>query len=136
MCNCCTHKCFITLQAVTSATQIQLPDNSRIRNGRVTSIALRRSGSATLKTITGATVAADSVIATANMFLVTLGGEQICAPIPLSFLQRDYNAPEPLKVNWQQIDLTQSTITLTPANATDVVEIIFGLDCDFCEVKI
>lgn len=132
MCNCNKHQCFITLQALTSANQISLPDSSRIRNGRVTSIFVRRSGSLTLKSSTGADVASDSVIGTASLMLNNLNGEQILAPLPLSSLQRDYNSPEPLHVNWKQIDLTQSVITLTPANATDVVEVIFGLDCDFC----
>lgn len=133
---CCPkHKCFITLTVPTTSTQITLPDSSRIRNGKVTSIFMRRSGSATLKAANGATVAADSVVATANITLNNLNGEQILAPFPLSALQRDYNSPEPLAVSWQQIDLTQSVITLTPANATDVIEIIFGLDCDFCFIQ-
>lgn len=133
---CCNkHKCFITLTQATTATQITLPDNSRIRNGVVTSIFMRRSGSATLKASNGATVASDAVVATANITLTNLNGEQVLAPFPLSALQRDYNSPEPLAVNWAQIDLTQSIITLTPANATDVIEIIFGLDCDFCTIQ-
>lgn len=131
---CCKkHQCFITLQTTTNSTQISLPDSSRIRNGKVTSIMLRRSGTLTLKSATGATLASDATIGTASIVVKDLNGNEITAPLPLSVLQRDYNSPEPLAVNWASVDLTQTTITIIPANATDVVEIIFGLDCDTCK---
>ena len=129
----CKHQCFITLQTLTNSTQISLPDSSRIRNGRVTSIMMRRSGSLTLKTAQGTTVASDATIGTGSIVVKDLNGNEITAPLPLSVLQRDYNEPEPLAVNWSSVDLTQTVITITPANATDAVEIIFGLDCDTCK---
>ena len=131
---CCKkHQCFITLISITNANQISLPDSSRIRNGKVTSIMMRRSGSLTLKTANGATVASDATIGTASIVVKDLNGNEITAPLPLSVLQRDYNSPEPLAVNWSSVDLTQTVITIAPANATDAVEIIFGLDCDTCK---
>jgi hypothetical protein len=135
MCN-CKHQCTITLSATTSGAVLNLPDSSRIRNGRVNYIALRKSGAATLKNVNGQTLAADTVINTANLRVVNLNGFAICDPIPLSFLQRDANSPEPYAVDWQNVDPTQCVITLDTSaagySATAVVEIIFGLDCQEC----
>lgn len=133
MCKPC-HNCFITLETLTNAAQISLPDNTRIRDGVVTSIFLRRSGSGTLKTAKGTTVASDAVIGTAHLSLKNTNGKEITAPIPLSSLQRDYNAPEPLCVNWRMIDLSQSSIVLdfAAATATHAIEIVFGIECKDC----
>ena len=134
---CCNkaHQCFITLQTLTSAATVSLPDSARIRNGKVTSIFLRRSGTLTLKTAQGTTVASDAVIGTAHLTLKDLNGNELTSPIPLSSLQRDFNAPEPLHVMYEGIDLMQSTIVLdfAAATATQCIEIIFGLDCAQCK---
>lgn len=132
---CCKHECFITLQTLADAAQVTLPDSARIRDGKVTSIQLRRAGSLTLKTYQGTTIVADTVIATAHIWVKNLNGQEIAAPIPLQTLQRDYNSPEPLKVDWSNVDLTQSTIVLdtTGVNAGECIEIIFGLDCTTCK---
>jgi len=135
MCN-CKHQCTITLSATTDAANINLPDSSRIRRGTVNYIALRKSGSSTLKNVNGATLAADTVVDTAHLRVVNLNGFAVCDPIPLSFLQRDANSPEPYAVKWKDIDPTQCVITLDTGasgySATDVIEIIFGLDCQEC----
>ena len=132
---CCKpNQCFITIEALTNSAQISLPQSNRIQEGRVTSIMLRRSGSATLKSYTGNTLASDAVIATAHIRLKKLDGSEVTSPIPLSSLQRDFNSPDPLLVDWKNIDLTQSQIVLdfSVATATHVVEVIFGLDCTNC----
>lgn len=135
MCKNC-HECFITLTTLTDAATVALPDSARIRNGKVTSVFLRRSGSATLKTAAGIVVASDAVIGTAHLTLKNTNGEDITSPIPLSSLQRDYNNPEPLCVSWRNIDLTQSSIALdlAAATATQAIEVVFGLECKHCNV--
>ena len=131
MCN-CKHKCFITVSAFTSSGSFTLPNSERINKGRVTSVMLRRSGASTLKNAAGATLATDAVIGTAHIAFKNSNGEEVTSPLPLSTLQRDYNNPDPLPVNWQGIDLGQTVITLdaSAVTASHVVEIIFGLECD------
>ena len=132
---CCKHhKCFITVEALTSSGSVNLPDSTRIRNGKVTSIQLRRSGALTLKTSKGVTVATDAVIGTGHLILKDSNGTEITSPLPLSSLQRDYTSPEPLAVSWVNVDLTQSNIVFDASvvNAAHAVEITFGLDCDNC----
>lgn len=133
---CCNkkHKCFITLLTLTNGANIGLPDSNRIREGKITSVFLRRSGTLTLKAYNGATVATDAVVGTAHMTLKDKNGMEITSPIPLSSLQRDFNSPEPIAVDWSNIDPTQTAIVLDGAAATasHVIEIIFGLECNNC----
>lgn len=133
---CCKHKCFITLETLTNAANVTLPDNSRIRDGKITSILLRRADGGTLKSPLGRTLAADTVIATAHATFRNKNGLAITDPVPLSMLQRDYNSPEPLAVSWTDVDPTQTTIVIDTGaagyNAAHVIEIVFGLDCDQC----
>jgi len=134
MCNKC-HKCFISVSTQTPTTgSTTLPDNQQINKGVITSIQMRRSGSLTLKNATGATVATDAVVGTAHITLKNSDGKQIFAPLPLSVLQRDFNAPDPLCVNIEGVDLAQSTINYDGAAATaaHVFELIFGIACDKC----
>lgn len=130
MCSKC-HKCFITLEALTNASSITLPDNQQINKSKITSIQMRRSGALTLKSATGKTLATDAVVGTAHITLKNSNGLQLFAPLPLSTIQRDYNSPEPLCLNIEGVDLSQSTIVLdgAAAIATSVLEVIFGLDC-------
>ncbi len=129
------HKCFITLQTLTNAAQIGLPDNVRIRTGRVTSVQMRQSSSA-LKSVQGTTLAVQAVIDTAHVYFKDSNGREIAAPMPLNLLQRNTSAPEPLAVNWENIDPTQTQIILDTTavgySATACIELIFGLDCDNC----
>jgi hypothetical protein len=135
MCN-CKHQCTITLSTPTNGASLNLPDSSRIRDGVVSYIALRKAGGATLKNVNGQTLAADTVVNTAHLKVVNKNGFAICDPIPLSFLQRDANAPDPYPVKWQEVDPTQCVITLDTGaggySATAVIEIIFGIDCQAC----
>lgn len=135
MCNCCAHKCFITLSAIAASGNIQFPDSARIRDGRITSVNVRRSGAATLKNESQQVLVPDTVVNTAYLVVKNKNGTEIFKG-PLSMLQRDYNAPEPLRVNWQGVDPTQSNIifdtTAAGYAATQVFEITFGLDCDDC----
>lgn len=119
----------------TSSNNLPLPDSSRIRNGKVRSLQIRRAGSATLYDINGATLAADSVVAGAHLIVNNANGFNI-APIPLQTLQRDYNNPEPMRVKWLNIDPTQCRIVLNTAasgySATAVIELLWELECDEC----
>lgn len=133
MCKSC-HKCFVTVETLTNGSSVTLPDNNQINKSRITSIQMRRSGTLTLKSVTGKTLATDAIVGTAHLTLKNSSGVQIFAPLPLSALQRDYNSPEPMCVNIEGVDLAQSTIALdgAAATATHVFEIIFGLACDKC----
>lgn len=101
---------------------------------------LRRLGSATGISATGATLAADSVIATAHLVLVNSRNVQVMNPIPLQLLQRDYNFPEPYQLDpavYAGIDLSRSYIILSTSaagySATAVIELVFEYECDICK---
>lgn len=128
---CCTDKNILTAEVVTSASILQLPTsaNDRIKNSRLTSVWVPRSGTTTLKTPLGATVAADTVLATAYLSLKDINGKEIIQ-IPFWQIMRDYNSPEPLRLALDNVDLTQSTIkldtTATGYNAAHAILITFG----------
>jgi hypothetical protein len=134
MCQKC-HQCTVTVETLTNAGVITLPNVQRIRTNPVLGINVRRSGSLTLKTKTGKTVAADTVIATAHLQLVDQQGF-VVVDEPLSNFQRDYNSPEPRCVNYQNIDMEKSNITMdtgaTGYSATAAIEITFEIACDQC----
>lgn len=133
MCNCC-NLCIeeISLEVVTNGAAINLPVNQRIQNANIKRILVRRSGSATLKSVTGKTLAADTVIATAHLILNDLGGKEKIK-YPISALQRDFNSPDAYQCDLVNIDPTQCQIILDTTasgyNAAHVVEIIFGIEC-------
>lgn len=130
------HKCFITIQTLTNAATVSLPDNVRIRKGRVTSVQMRQSADV-LKSVQGTTLAVQAVINTAHVYFKDSNGKEIAAPMPLNTLQRNLSSPEPLAVNWTNVDPTQTQIILDTAavgySATACFEFIFGIDCDNCE---
>lgn len=132
---CCKDNCIVTAEVLTNAAQISLPlgVNERIQNNTLTSIMVPRSGSSTLKSASGKTVAADTVLATAHLVLKDSNGKEIVT-IPLWHLMRDYNSPEPLRGEWIGVDVTQSYIILdlTAATTTQVIEITFGYNCKLC----
>lgn len=120
---------------MTSGANLSLPDVAEIRDGYIRSIWLRRSGTATLLTRLGTTVAADTVIDTAHLTLVNQRSNQMMI-IPLSTLQRDFNSPEPFATDenlYAGIDLSRSSIVLstgaTGYNAAHAIELIFEYDC-------
>lgn len=134
---CCKNKCFITAEVLTSAANVNLPAgiNERIQNNVVTSIWAPRSGSNTLKTQSGKTVASDIVMATAHLFLLDSNGKQIVV-LPMWMIMRDFNSPEPLQGEWANIDVTQSYILLDIGAsgwaATQAIELTFGYNCEKC----
>jgi len=125
----------VTAEVLTNAAIINLPlaVNERIQNHTLTSIMVPRSGSTTLKSATGKTVASDAVIATAHLVLKDSNGKEVVT-IPLWNLMRDYNSPEPMRGEWIGVDVTQSQIILdlTAATVTQVIEITFGYACKTC----
>lgn len=139
MCN-RPHTCFKTQEVVTSAAIVKLVDVAEIRESRLRSIMLRRMGSATGISATGATLAPDSVIATAHLVLVNSRNVQVMNPMPLQLLQRDYNFPEPYQLDpavYAGIDLSRSYIILSTSaagySATNVIELVFEYECDVCK---
>lgn len=138
MCNCKRYKCSLTFEVVTSSANVNLPESNRLRNSKVVGVAVMRAGGATLLSPNGATLATDAVVGSAYLNLTNVNGTQLCPQLPLSHLMRDYNAPDPLPVNWTEIDPTQTSLTINTGasgyNAAHVVMITFFLDCDNCGV--
>lgn len=139
MCN-RPHTCFKTQEVVSSAAIVKLVNVAEIRESRLRSIMLRRMGSATGISATGATLAPDSVIATAHLVLVNSRNVQVMNPMPLQLLQRDYNFPEPYQLDpavYAGIDLSRSYIILSTSaagySATNVIELVFEYECDVCK---
>lgn len=131
---CCTcDKNILTAEVTTSGGILQLPTsaNDRIKQSRLTSVWVPRSGTTTLKSPLGATVAADTVLATAYLSLKDVNGKEVIQ-LPFWQIMRDYNAPAPLKLCLDNVDLTQSTIrldtTATGYNAAHAIVIVFGYD--------
>jgi len=138
MCNCCEHRCFELQEIVTSAAQVFLPDDTRIRTNLITSVYIQPSdpaGSLTYLTPLGRTSATWSVLNSSYLYVKNQNGTTL-APIPLAALIRTTEAPEPLKVSWQQIDPTQSYIRINTGaagySATHAIMIMWGLKCDEC----
>lgn len=136
MCN-CTHQCFYTMSVVTSAGAVNLPNSQRVRDNRVLSIQIPDFGSTQGYGPTGADAAPNTVLAGGYLYLKNSSGFTLCDPIPLWALLRNSNSPEPMKVNYTDIDPESSVITLntsaTGYAATDVIPLVFELSCDMCK---
>lgn len=137
-CN-CKHRCFKTQEVTISSSIVKLVDVAEIRDSRLNSVMLRRLGSLVGVSATGATLAPDTVIATAHLVLVNSRNVQIMNPIPLQLLQRDYNYPEPYALDpavYAGVDLSRSYIILSTSAAgyvnTNVIELVFGYQCETC----
>lgn len=119
------------IEVVTASNSVSLPTNQIVEGRTITSIGMRKAA-AGQKSRYGKTLAASGVIATAHLRLADAGGGTI-AEIPLNMLERDANSPEHLRVNWQGVQPSQSSIVLDTAasgyDATHVIELVFGYDC-------
>lgn len=137
--SCCKgHSCTKTIETPTSGNIVKFPDVAEIRDGKIKSITMRRMGSLTGYSSTGATLAADTVIAGAHMQLVN-ANNRIVMQIPLMQLQRDYNAPEPYQCDpnvFAGIDLSRTQIIINTSaagySATAVIEMTFEYNCEDC----
>lgn len=133
---CCTHKNFIVLEVRTSSGIIALPKSSLLEQNKVTSIAVRKPG-AGLKGASGAVLAAQAVMDTAHLKVVTPGGLHI-AQLPLNLLERAFGDSEPLSVMWGDISAESSTITLDTTasgyNAAHIIELVIGYESQACRV--
>lgn len=125
------NKCFLVIEVATASNSVALPTNQILENRQITSVGIRKAASGQ-KSRTGKTLAAAAVMATAHIKLADASGTAI-ADLPLNMLERDANSPEHLRVNWQKIAPSQSTIVLDTAaagyDATHVIELVFGYDC-------
>ena len=137
MCN-CKHRCFELQEIVTSAAQVFLPDNTRIRENLVTSIYVQPSdpaGSLSYLSPLGRTIASWSVLNSSYLNVVNQNGTTF-AKIPLAELIRTTEYPEPLQVSWAEVDPTQSFVQINTSaagySATGAIIIMFGLACDIC----
>lgn len=127
------------MEVVISGSNIKLVDIAEIRESRLLSVMLRRLGSLVGISATGATLAPDTVIATAHLVLVNSRNVQVMNPIPLQLLQRDFNAPEPYQLDpvvYAGVDLSRSYILLSTSAAgyvaTNVIELVFEYQCETC----
>lgn len=138
---CCKcHECFIISEVVTSGANVQFPENNRIRTGFLQSIMLMRANGTAVLSPTGKSLAVDLVLNSSYAYFKNSDGTDV-AQIPLAHLVRDPNSPEPLCVrDWQQIDLSQSSIVINTAaagySATAVFVFTFGLKCNTCGVLV
>lgn len=137
MCN-CKHRCFELQEVVTSAAQVFLPDNTRIRNNLITSVYIQPSdptGDLTYTSPLQRDIASWSVLNSAYLNVVNQNGNKL-GQIPVAMLLRTTEAPEPLQVSWAEVDPTQSYIQLNTSaagyDATAAIVVVFGLACDVC----
>jgi len=134
----CKHRCFELQEIVTSAAQVFLPDNTRIRENLVTSIRVKPSdpaGSLTFLSPLARNIASWSVLNSAYFYAVNQNGTTI-ARISVDALIRTTYAPEPLAVEWLELDPTQSYFQINTGaagySATAAIVVEFGLACDRC----
>lgn len=137
MCN-CKHRCFELQEIVTSAAQVFLPDNTRIRTNLITSVYVQPSdpaGSLTYLTPLGRTIATWSVLNSSYLNVVNQNGTRI-AQIPVAALLRTQYDQEPLRVSWLEVDPTQTYVQINTGaagyNAAHAMNIVFGLACNEC----
>jgi len=134
----CKHRCFELQEIVTSAAQVFLPDNTRIRENLITSIRVKPSdpaGSLTFISPLGRNIASWSVLNSAYFYAVNQNGTTI-AKISVDALIRTTAAPEPLAVSWLEVDPTQSYFQINTGaagySATAAIVVEFGLACNEC----
>jgi len=134
---CCNKEgCHIIINVVTAANKNQIPTSERLRNGVLQTLRVPRSGGATLYDINGKTIAADIVIQSSYLVLVSTDGvelDRIC----LGHCQFDYNSQGAFRVNdWRQVDPQASYVVVNTAaagyNAAHTIPLTFGLSCDNC----
>ena len=137
----CKHRCFELQEVVTSAAIVTLPDNTRIRTNRITSLYVQpsdESGTLTYESPLGRTLAAWDVLNSSYINIINQNGTRL-GQIPLAMLIRTTQNPEPLRVDWLQVDPTQTTIQIGTGVAgyvaTDAIVLIFGLACDECGIS-
>ena len=137
----CKHRCFEKMELVTSAAQVNLQDNTRIRQNKVTSIMVQSPDPAQSQTYLspmGRNLANWTTLNSSYLYIVTQNGTTL-APIPLSMIVRNYNSPEPLRVDWELVDPTQSYIQINTGasgySATAAFVLVFGIDCDACGIS-
>lgn len=137
MCN-CKHRCFELQEIVTSAAQVFLPDNTRIRTNLITSIYVQPSdpaGSLTYLSPLARTLASWSVLNSSYLNVVNQNGTKI-ATIPVAMLLRTRDDQEPMAVSWLEVDPTQTFVQINTGaagyNAAHAIDIVFGLACNEC----
>lgn len=137
MCN-CKHRCVELLEVVTSAAQVFLPDNTRLRENLITSVWVKPSdpaGSLTFLSPLARNIASWSVLNSSYFFAVNQNGNTM-AKISVDALIRTTYAPEPLAVSWLELDPTQSFFQINTGaagySATAAIVIEFGIACDVC----
>ena len=141
MCNCCRHRCFELQEIVTSAAQVNLPDDTRIRTNKLKSLYVQPSdpaGSLTYLTPLGRTIATWSVLNSSYLYAYNQNGTRI-ATLPLAQLIRTTESPEPFAIDWQQVDPQQSFIKINTGAAgyaaTHAIVLVWEIDCNECAVS-
>lgn len=134
----CKHRCLQLQEITTSAAQVFLPDDTRIRTNLITSIYVQPSdpaGSLTYLTPLGKTIATWSVLNSSYLNVVNQNGTKL-GQYPIAMLLRTQYDQEPLVVSWLEIDPTQSYVQINTGaagyNAAHAIVFGFGLACDQC----
>lgn len=136
---CCNkYRCTELQEIVTSAAQVFLPDDTRIRRNVINGVYIQPSdpeGTLTYLSPQGRTIASWSVLNSSYLYVFNQNGTKI-ATIPLAELIRTTQSPEPLRVDWQQVDPTQSYILINTSaagyNAAHAIMLMWFLYCDEC----
>lgn len=144
---CCPkHQCSITVEALMTAQTISLPEVNRIRDSRVTGIQVHFNfpnvGADSISySPTDRQLFANEYLQSTYLTLVNSNGTEIVSKMNMAHLQRGPYCPEPLAVDWTNIDLTQSSITMAATQWADLgsigqsIMIEFFLDCNACGVS-
>lgn len=137
MCN-CKYQCSQIFEVTTSGGNVPFPESNRVRDSRVSSVMVMEAGGILVLSPTGKSLAVDLVLQSSYAYFVNSNGTQI-AQIPLAHLVRNENSPEPLQVDWREIDLTQSYVVINTGvvgySATAVFVFTIGFDCNACGVS-
>lgn len=141
----CKRQCSISVEVQMTAQTVSLPEVNRIRDSRVTGIMIHflfpRTGADSVGySPVDRPLLPNEILQGTYLTLVNSNGTEIVSKMNMAHLQRGPYAPEPLDVNWTNIDLTQSSVSMASSFWTDSdysgysIMIEFFLDCNACGV--
>lgn len=144
-CNCKSLKCAVLIEVVTSGPVVSLPESNRIRDSHVLGIETIDMGyvennfsNSTLYSSTGAIIATADVISSSYLSLKNANGTELVKINLFHLMRGPGGQADPLRINWTDIDPTQSTIIINTAAtgyANDaVIPLTFWLECNNCGV--
>jgi hypothetical protein len=124
------HETFLSTSVSAAVSNVGFLENERLRGNAIKSLYVRRSGGIVKKDKSGKTLVSDGVLFSAHLSLVDNSAKPL-VEVPLEIFVRDYNAPEPICVDWSKVDPTQSRIifdvTAAGYDPTHVFEFVFEI---------